>query len=369
MSATTPTLSQGRVLMGIAVLLVVVLFAPTRTSAHGGDSGTAATNYRSEITDPGADGLTWNTRGGDGLVELTNNTARDVVVFGYQAEPYLRFVPGEGVYRNSLSPATYLNEDRFGDVDMPPGTSASGEADWVKVSVDNSYAWHDHRTHWMSRTDPQMVADDPSSEHLIIDFEIPLQIGNDSPITAGGNLRWLPDVAWWPPIVTLAATASALVVATALVARPTEDRWAPLARVATIIVLLVVAANIVRVVDDLAKSATSSERTLSIITALVTLAAVIALCTRAWNGYPSGFGALAVAALMMMLLYGGEAAGELSAPQLDTSLPDWIRRWTIAASYAVVAPVLLTVGITARWHARNLREVAPSEQRITAPST
>ena len=356
-------------LIGIAVLLVVVLFAPTRTSAHGGDSGTAANNYRSEITDPGADGLTWNTRGGDGLVELSNDTGRDVVVFGYQAEPYLRFVPGEGVYRNSLSPATYLNEDRFGDVDMPSGASASVEPDWVQVSTDNLYAWHDHRTHWMSRTDPPMVANDPSSEHLILDFEIPLQIGNDSPTSAGGKLRWLPDVAWWPPIVTLAATASALVVAAALLTRPTEDRWAPLARVATIIVLLVVSANIARVIDDLAKSATSSERTLTIVTAVVTLAAVVALCIRAWNGHPGGFGALAVAALILMLLYGGEAAGELSAPQLDTALPEWIRRWTIAASYAVVAPALLTAGIAAWWHARNVRDTAPSESPITATST
>jgi hypothetical protein len=298
---------------------------------------------------------------------LTNNTERDVVIFGYQAEPYLWFVPGEGVYRNSLSPATYLNEDRYGDVDIPAGTSASAEPNWVQVSTANSYAWHDHRAHWMSRTDPPMVIENPGSEHLILDFEIPLQIGDDGQITAGGSLRWLPDVAWWPPIVTLAATASALVVAVALVTRPDEDRWAPLGRVATVTVLLVVAANVVRVVDDLGMSATSSERALTIITALVTLAAVVALCVRAWNGHPGGFGALAVAALMLMLLYGGEAAGELSAPQLDTALPEWIRRWTIAASYAVVAPALLTAGIAAWWHARNLR--ASSEQPITASST
>jgi hypothetical protein len=365
----TSTLQPSRVLIGIAMVILLVLIAPTQTSAHGGGVDPAATNYRSEITDPGADGLTWTSRGGDGLVEMTNDTGREVVVFGYQTEPYLRFVPGDGVYRNSLSPATYLNEDRFGDVDMPPGTSATAEPDWVNVTTGNSFAWHDHRTHWMARTDPLVVADDPGRQHLVLEFEIPLQVGDDDPVAAAGDLRWLPDVAWWPPIAVLVAAASALVVAVALVSRPTADRWAPLARVATVVVLLVVAANIVRVIDDLGRSPTSSERALTIITALVTLAAVMGLCARAWRGHPGGFGALAVAALMVMLLYGGEAAGELSAPQLDTALPDWIRRWTIAASYAVVAPAMLTVAIAAWWHARNVRNSAPIEQPIAATST
>jgi hypothetical protein len=363
------TVQPSRVLVGMAMVIVLMLAAPTRTSAHGGTDGPAATNYRSEITDPGADGLTWTSRGADGLVELTNDTGREVVVFGYQAEPYLRFVPGDGVYRNSLSPATYLNEDRFGDVDMPPGTSATAKPDWVKVSTDNSYAWHDHRSHWMSRTDPQVVADDPGREHLILEFEIPLQVGDDEAVAAAGDLRWLPDVAWWPPIVAFTVATSLLVIAVALVTRPAEDQWVPLARVATVVVLLVVAANIVRVIDDLDRFPTSSERTLTVITALVTLAAVVGLCTRAWRGYPRGFGALSVAALMMMLLYGGEATGELSAPQLDTALPDWIRRWTISASYAVVVPVMLAVTIAAWWHARNVRTTATGEQPIAAPST
>lgn len=368
MSTTTRTLQPVHILIGLLVLIVVVLLAPTSISAHGGDSSAAATNYRSEITDPGADGLTWATGGGDGLVELTNNTGVEVTVFGYQSEPYLRFVPGDGVYRNASSPATYLNEDRFGDVDMPPRTSATTEPHWVKVNVDDTYAWHDHRTHWMSRTDPPIVANDRSSEHLILDFEIPLVVGDDDAIAAGGTLRWLPDRAWWPPIVALATTTSALVVAVALTTRPTEHRWAPLARVATVIVLLVVAANVLRIIDDLAKTLTSSERALTVITAIVTLAAVVGLCARAWKGHPGGFGALAVAALMVMLLYGGEAASELSAPQLDTSMPEWIRRWTIAASYAVVAPALLAVAIAARWHARNVRNMAPSEHPLAAPS-
>ena len=353
---------------GLALLMLVTLAAPMRATAHGGDNGPLATNYRSEISDPGADGLTWSARGGDGLVELNNDTGQEVVVFGYQAEPYLWFVPGDGVYRNTSSPATYLNEDRYGDVDMPAGTSASAAPDWEQVTAGNTYAWHDHRAHWMSRIDPPVVAADRSSEHLVLDFEIPLQVGADD-AAAAGDLRWLPDVAWWPPVVALTTIASVLVAAVALATRPTQDRWAPIARVATVIVLGVVAANLVRVVDDLGSYPTSSERAVIIITALVTLGVVVALCTRSWKGHPGGFGALAVAALMVMLLYGGEAGSELSAPQLDTSFPDWVRRWTIAASYAVVAPAFLAAGIGAWWHARTLRDAAPAERPVPAPST
>jgi hypothetical protein len=363
-----PNRRGRRALVGLALLILVTLGAPVRVAAHGGDNGPLATNYRSDITDPGAAGLTWSARGGDGLVELTNDTGQEVVVFGYQAEPYLWFVPGDGVYRNTSSPATYLNEDRYGDVDMPAGTSASAEPVWEQVTTANSYAWHDHRAHWMSRTDPPAVAAEPGREHLVLDFAIPLQVG-DTDVAAAGELRWLPDVAWWPPVAALSVVASILVGVVALTTRPAGDRWAPVARSGTAIVLVVVAANLVRVVDDLDRYPTSSERVVLIITALVTLGAVVALCSRAWKGHPGGFGALAVAALMVMLIYGGEAGSELSAPQLDTSLPDWIRRWTIAASYSVVAPAFVAVGIGAWWYARTLRDVSPVDRSVTAPST
>lgn len=327
MNVIQPT-HWGCSLVGLALLILVTLAAPARVSAHVGDNGPLATNYHSEITDP-----------------------------------------GDGVYRNTSSPTTYLNEDRYGDVDMPAGTFASAESDWEQVTTANTYAWHDRRAHWMSRIDPPAVAADPGREHLILDFAIPLQVG-ETDVAAAGELRWLPDVAWWPPVATLSVVASAIAAVVALATRPAADRWALPARAGTAIVLVVVAANLLRVVDDLDRYPTSSERAVLIsITALVTLGAVVALCTRSWKGHPGGFGALAVAALMVMLIYGGEAGSELSAPQLDTSFPDWIRRWTIAASDAVVAPAFLAAGIGAWWHARTLSDAAPVDRPVPAPST
>jgi len=349
-----------------------MLAAPASALAHGADVDGVAGNYRSEIVDPGVDGLIWSFRGGDNLIEMTNDTGREVIVVGYQGEPYLRFVPGAGVFRNSESPATYLNDDRFGDVPIPADVSLSAPADvlaeWVRVTDGKSYSWHDHRAHWMSRTDPPAVVADRGSDHLVSNYEIPLQVAG-SPVAAAGELRWLANVAWWPPVVALTVGLSAVVAAVAFTTRPTSDRWVPLARVATGIVLLVVAANIVRVIVDLDKYPTTSERLVIIITTAVTLGAIVALCTRSWRGHPGGFGALAVAALMVMLLYGGEASGDMTAPQLDTSLPDFALRWTIAASYTVVAPTMLAVGIGAWWYARTQRDVATTAQPAAAPHT
>jgi hypothetical protein len=349
-----------------------MLAAPTSALAHGADVDGVAGNYRSEITDAGVDGLIWNVRGGDDLIELTNDTGSVVIVFGYQGEPYLRFVPGDGVYRNAASPATYLNDDRFGDVTMPAEVSFSAPADaaaeWESVADANSYSWHDHRAHWMSRTDPPAVVADRDREHLVLEYEIPLEVAG-SPVAATGELRWLANVAWWPPVVALTVGLSAVVAAVAFTTRPTPGRWVPLARVSTGIVVLVVAANIVRVIVDLDKYPTTSERLVIIITTAVTLGAIVALCARSWRGHPGGFGALAVAALMVMLLYGGEASGDMTAPQLDTSLPDVALRWTIAASYTIVAPTMLAVGIGAWWYARTQRDVATTAQPAAAHHT
>ncbi len=242
---------------------------------------------------------------------------------------------------------------------------AAAAAEWEPIAAGNSYSWHDHRAHWMSRIDPPAVAADRGRQHLILEYEIPLQVGSDT-VAAAGELRWLPNVAWWPPVVALAGVLSALVAVVAVTTRPTPDRWVPLARVATSIVLLVVAANIVRVIDDLDQYATTNEQMVIIITTIVTLGAIAALCTRSWRGHPGGFGALAIAALMVMLLYGGEASGDMTAPQLDTSLPDVVHRWTIAASYTVVAPAFLAVGLGAWWYARTHRDIAAAEPPVIA---
>ena len=65
----------------------------------------------------------------------------------------------DGVWRNANSAATYINLDRFARVDVPDKAEGGAEPDWVQVSTEPTYVWHDHRTHWMSENQlPPVVA-------------------------------------------------------------------------------------------------------------------------------------------------------------------------------------------------------------------
>jgi len=143
-------------LLKVAALVVVaVVLLASPASAHGG--GSDATNFRVDVLEPGYPGLSWRTYGGDALIELTNRTGSELTLSGYEDEPYLQFRPGVGVFENTRSPATYLNQDRYAGT-IPPATADPGTpAQWRQVASGDRYAWHDHRVHWMSPARPAMV--------------------------------------------------------------------------------------------------------------------------------------------------------------------------------------------------------------------
>jgi hypothetical protein len=153
---------------------------------------------------------------GDDL-ELVNDTATEVLVPGYSDEPYLRIGP-DGVWRNAHSPATYINLDRYGRVTLPEDTDTAAEPEWVQVSTEPHYVWHDHRTHWMSQGRlPPAVAADPGRSHRVFEWTVPLRYG-DRPVEVTGELTWSPPPSpWliWPLYVALAL----LAVAAGLLAR------------------------------------------------------------------------------------------------------------------------------------------------------
>ena len=83
-----------------------------------------------------------------------------MIVEGYEGEPYLRFSPDGTVERNRLSTATYLNEDRAGaGITIPPEVQeadADTPPEWEEVASGGTYAWHDHRVHWMDDASPSV---------------------------------------------------------------------------------------------------------------------------------------------------------------------------------------------------------------------
>ncbi|HWL44230.1 MAG TPA: hypothetical protein VNQ73_14915 [Ilumatobacter sp.] len=348
----------------VLVLTLLVVVAPAGSAAAHGGGGSDATNYRIDVTDPGDPGLGWRVYGGDALIELTNRTGRPVEVLGYQGEPYLRFVPGDGVYENLASPAIYLNRQRDGNVAVPTGIDASAEPEWRRARGGDRFAWHDHRAHWMSATVPTAVAEDPGREHLVQSWTIPIRL-DDLTVEAAGTLRWIPPVAWWPPIAVAAAVFAVVTVVVLLVTRPQRDRWPALSRTAIVLVWLVAVANLVRTVDDLAALPASVGQQVTVaVIAVFAVALIAALSLAGWRDRPFGFFGVGAAGLATVLLFAAGATDQLSASQLATILPTWIRRATIAASYTVVIPAFVAT-IVAACLGRNITSIGATDAGST----
>ena len=172
------------------------------------------TYYRSTVDaiDPAADSVRAEIIGGDAVLELRVGEGHEVVVEGYQGEPYLRFRPDGTVERNVRSPATYVNESRDGAVDLPDGvdaeTAETAEPDWELVADDGTYAWHDHRVHWMGGERPVGAEPGDWTRPWAVDLVVD---GTESRIT--GTLALVEGVSPlpWAALALASAAAAALV--------------------------------------------------------------------------------------------------------------------------------------------------------------
>jgi hypothetical protein len=118
------------------------------------------TNYLSEVTsfDPPTGSVHAEIRGGDAFLHVEIEPGTEVVVLGYEGEPYLRIDP-EGLVWN------YLNDDRFAQINVPPSADAGATPAWTQVGDGGQYGWHDHRTHWMP-PDPPIGVDQETVTHI-----------------------------------------------------------------------------------------------------------------------------------------------------------------------------------------------------------
>lgn len=328
---------RGARIAGLVATLLVTF--PGTAAAHGGTAD--ATNYSSRVTARGDDALTWTVSGGDSLIELSNGTSEVVVISGYQGEPYLEFRTDGTVWVNTRSPAYFQNATRYGTSPLPPEADATATPEWEKVATDATYAWHDHRIHWMSPLVPEGVDADPTIDQRILNWSIPVSVGGDA-TEATGELWWIAPEPWWPPVVVPGLVLLAAALTVVLRTRPIDEgaRWPAASRPVVVIIGVIAVANIIRVVDDIvASSATVGEQVAISIGTGASIAAIAALARAAWRGTGGGHLALVGAGLATMLIFGGEATDMLTASQITTELPVWIRRWTVGLSYAVIVPV------------------------------
>ena len=90
--------------------------------AHDGNP-----NMRSQVTavTPATKGVTVSVLNYDDRLELHNTSGEPVVIEGYREEPYARVLADGTVEVNTNSEAFYLNDDRFGQVEVPEASASS----------------------------------------------------------------------------------------------------------------------------------------------------------------------------------------------------------------------------------------------------
>jgi hypothetical protein len=141
-------------------------------------------------TKPAVSGLELQVAGGDRFLLLRNGTGKQVVVKGYEDEPYLRFLPNRVVEENLRSPSKYANEDRYALTPLPPQANSDAAPRWKPVSRDGSYRWFDHRIHSMEKGTPPQVKDE-GVRTKIFDWRVPMTVSG-TPVAAVGTLEWVP---------------------------------------------------------------------------------------------------------------------------------------------------------------------------------
>lgn len=194
-------------LRGRGLLAVLTLALATAPAAFA-DAGSP--NYSSRLTSvaPNVKGLSVRVVDGDDAIELRNATGKNILVPGYENEPYLRFLVNGRVEVNVNSPAKYLNEERYGGVTVPKTASAKAKPRWVLISEGGTYTWHEHRVHWMStKRPPKVEASDGNRLEKVFDWIVPLSVGGDR-VKASGTL-------WWVPSAQLAKADALIAAATA----------------------------------------------------------------------------------------------------------------------------------------------------------
>ncbi len=178
--------------------------------------GAEPTDYQSRVVSvtPAVDAVEVDIVGGDAFVRLRVVPGHEVMVLGYQSEPFVRVYPDGRVEENQASPSWALSRERFPSGRLPGGVGADLPPRWVEVAADGSWAWHDHRTHWMGAAPPMGLG--PGDE--VVDGIVPLLVDGTRVEVRVVSVWQQPPSAW--PAATGALLG--LVVALLCVAR----RWA-----------------------------------------------------------------------------------------------------------------------------------------------
>jgi hypothetical protein len=135
-----------------------------------------------------------------------------VFVEGYDHGPWLHVSPDGIVEENQRSPATYQNASRYGSeapADVTPESERNDPPEYKQVATDGTFAWHDHRIHWMS---PQPPPNAHEGDVIFPDWQVPMKVDGTS-VVVHGRLVLEKSVSPIPWIALALLLAAAVVVA------------------------------------------------------------------------------------------------------------------------------------------------------------
>lgn len=289
------------------------------------------TDYESEITgvDPIVDTVTLSIAGGDSFVVIDVEAGTDVVVLGYQAEPYLWIAADGVVAENRRSPATYENTERYGTGALPAQADATAPPEWVRVGDGGSWAWHDHRAH---RMDPFPPANAERGDQ-VLDAVVPLLV-DDVEVGVRVASTWMPAPSRWPIVAGVLVGLGIVVAGRRLPACP--------------LALVSLAAVVVGAVQFRSLPAATDPRHLWWIAPAVALVSVVAaLVVHRLRPREATIvlGATAIACVQL-IVWGWERRAGLSRAVLPTDAPFWLDRLVSAAALAAGVAGVVAMSVT-----------------------
>jgi hypothetical protein len=153
-SPPSPATRPRRSVVVRAVLALVALLIALPPGAVWADAA-GPTDYQSQIVsiDPPTPQLHASIIGGDAFLLLRVDSGTSVEVYGYRSEPFIRFLADGTVQENRASASYFVSRSRLGSA-LPSDFADDATPEWHNVATDGEYAWHDHRTHWMTDTRP-----------------------------------------------------------------------------------------------------------------------------------------------------------------------------------------------------------------------
>lgn len=324
--------SIARVLVAFAACCLALPAGPA--AAHFGNHGEMpVSNYRTRITSitPQVADLSVRVIDAGGRMELTWRGEGDLIVRGYEGEPYLR-IGDDGVFTNLNSTATYLNQTRYASSDPPATVDTTAEPSWSRIAGGRTARWHDHRSHWMSPEPPAAVQADPDVERPVIESWTIDLTADTTEIAISGDVTWVPPPSSWPWY------AAAVVAGGVVLALLHTRRWATVAWAATTVLGVAMTVSLV-----LARSAGATLTFWPVAARVIVFvaAAALVLTARRRVAYPPL--PLLVAGIVGVYFGGWRAAGVLSHSQLTVSGPHWLVRTLVVTGFALGAAAALRV--------------------------